>query len=118
MKDEDGKTIDSVITITRSEFEAAIKSFVEATASMVNAILTRNFRSPDLKFVLMVGGSTYIPLVRKRIEEILGIPVNTMIDPTNAIAVGAAYFAATREVKADNAEPAPAMPGVLRGRAS
>jgi molecular chaperone DnaK len=119
LKDEDGKTIDAVITITRSEFEAAIKSFVDATASMVNAILTRNsLRSSDLKFVLMVGGSTYIPYVRKRIEEILGIPVNTSIDPTNAIAVGAAYFAATREIKADNAEPAPALPGTLRVRAS
>jgi molecular chaperone DnaK len=119
LKDEDGKTIDSVITITRSEFEAAIKSFVEATASRVNTILTRNsLRSPDLKFVLMVGGSTYIPYVRKRIEEILGISVNTTIDPTNAIAVGAAYFAATREVKADNAEPALALPGVLQVRTS
>jgi molecular chaperone DnaK len=45
----------------------------------------------------MVGGSTYIPYVRKRIEELMGIPVNTSIDPTNAIAVGAAYFAGTKE---------------------
>lgn len=119
LKDEDGKTIDAVITITRSEFEAAIKSFVEATASMVNAILTRNsLRPSDLKFVLMVGGSTYIPYVRKRTEEILGIPVNTAIDPTNAIAVGAAFFAATREIKADSTVPIPALAGALRVRAS
>ena len=119
LKDEDGKTIDAVITITRSEFEAAIKSFVETTASMVNTILTRNsLLAADLKFVLMVGGSTYIPYVRKRIEERLGIPVNTAIDPTNAIAVGAAYFAATKEAKADDASPTPPMPGILRVRAS
>jgi molecular chaperone DnaK len=119
LKDEDGKIIDAVITITRSEFEAAIKSYVEATTSMVNAILTRNsLRSSDLKFVLMVGGSTYTPYVRKRIEEILGIPVNTAIDPTNAIAVGAAFFAATREVKADSASPIPALAGTLHVRAS
>ena len=118
LKDEDGKAIDAVIAITRSEFETAIKSFVDATASMVNTILTRNsLRASDVKFVLMVGGSTYTPYVRKRIEEILGIPVNTTIDPTNAIAVGAAYFAATKEAKADKASPTPPMPG-LRVRAS
>ena len=118
LKDEDGKAIDAVITITRSEFETAIKSFVDATASMVNTILTRNsLRASDVKFVLMVGGSTYTPYVRKRIEEILGIPVNTTIDPTNAIAVGAAYFAATKEAKADKASPTPPMSG-LRVRAS
>jgi len=118
LKDEDGKAIDAVITITRSEFETVIKSFVDATASMVNAILTRNsLRASDVKFVLMVGGSTYTPYVRKRIEEILGIPVNTTIDPTNAIAVGAAYFAATREAKADKASPTSPTPS-LRVRAS
>jgi len=120
LKDEDGKTIDAVMTITRSEFEAAIKSFIEGTAAMLNSILTRNsLRPTDLKMVLMVGGSTYIPYVRKRIEEMLGIPVNTGIDPTNAIAVGAAYFAATREVRADNAELSlPVLQGTLRVRAS
>lgn len=118
-KDEDGKTIDTVITITRSEFENTIKSLVEATASMVNKILTRNsLRAPDLKFVLMVGGSTYIPYVRKRIEEMLGISVNTAIDPTNAIVVGAAYFAATKEAKPDNAEPVTGKTGMLRVRSS
>jgi len=45
----------------------------------------------------MVGGSTYIPFVRKHVEEVMGIPVNTDIDPTNAIVVGAAFFAGTKE---------------------
>ena len=97
--DETGKSVNDLITITRSEFEDIIKDAVYSTAEMLKKILTRNsLRPQDLKFVLMVGGSTYIPFVRKRIEELLGIPVNTGIDPTNAIAVGAAYFAATKEV--------------------
>mgnify|MGYP003693917289 CR=1 FL=1 len=37
------------------------------------------------------------PYVRRRVQEVMGIPVNTNIDPTNAIAVGAAYFAGTKE---------------------
>lgn len=97
--DETGKSVNDLITITRSEFEDIIKDAVYSTAEMLKKILTRNsLRPQDLKFVLMVGGCTYIPFVRKRIEELLGISVNTGIDPTNAIAVGAAYFAATKEV--------------------
>jgi molecular chaperone DnaK len=98
VEDDDGNSIDSIITITRSDFEGIIKELVDGTIDMVKKILTRNSLQPsDLKFVLAVGGSTYIPYVRKRVQEVLGIDVNTSIDPTNAIAVGAAYFAGTKE---------------------
>jgi molecular chaperone DnaK len=99
LEDDDGKSIDAIINITRSEFEAVIKDIVENTIDWIKQILTRNsLQARDLQFVLMVGGSTYIPYVRKRVEEVMGIPVNTGIDPTNAIAVGAAYFAGTKEI--------------------
>jgi len=65
-------------------------------------LVRSSLRSQDLKFVLMVGGSTYIPFVRKRIEELLGISVKTEIDPTNAIVIGAAYFSATKEIYTDD----------------
>lgn len=100
VEDEDGNTVNCLMEITRSEFEALIKKAVDDTSDMLKHILTRNsLRSSDLEFVLMVGGSTYVPYVRQRIEESLGIKVNTAIDPTNAIAIGAAYFAATKEIK-------------------
>ena len=98
VEDDEGNTIDSIITITRSDFEAVVKDMVDGTIDMIKKILTRNSLQPsDLKFILMVGGSTYIPYVRKRVQEVMGIAVNTSIDPTNAIAVGAAYFAGTKE---------------------
>jgi molecular chaperone DnaK len=100
--DENGDTIDEALQITRSEFEALIKEKVDRTAEMLKKILTRNsLRPQDLRFVLMVGGSTYIPYVRMRIEELLGIRVNTGINPTNAVVVGAAYYAATKPVQLD-----------------
>lgn len=114
LEDEDSNTIDSLLTITRSEFEEVIKAHVDGTAEMMKKILTRNsLRPDDLKFVLMVGGGTYIPYVRRRVEELMGIPVNTSIDPTNAIAVGAAYFAGTKELK-NSGEPANAAVGSPR----
>lgn len=118
LEDEDGKSIDCILSFTRSEFEAVIKDAIDSTAEMLRKILTRNsLRPQDLKFVLMVGGSTYTPFVRKRIEELLGIPINTGIDPTNAIAVGAAYFAATKEIKlGEKSADKPMQPGALRVR--
>lgn len=95
--DEEGNDIDEYISISRSEFENIIKSSVDTTIEMVKKILVRNsLSSKDLQFVLMVGGSTFIPYVRKRVEEMLQIPVNCDIDPTTAVAIGAAYYAGTK----------------------
>lgn len=96
-EDEEENEVDLEITITRSEFNELIKSLVDDTIDMIKSILTRNsLSSKDIQFTLMVGGSTYIPYVRQRVEEILQIPVNCEIDPTTAVAVGAAYYAATK----------------------
>ena len=102
--DENGEEVDFEITITRSEFIDLIKEKVEETIEMIKKILTRNnLTAKDIQFNLMVGGSTYIPYVRQRVEEVLQIPVNCEIDPTTAIAVGAAYFAATKPKEFSNA---------------
>lgn len=97
IEDDEGKEIDTVLTLTRSEFEELIKEAIDETVSMVKKIITRNSLTPqDLQFVLMVGGSTFIPYVRQRVNEMIGIPINCEIDPTTAVAIGAAYFAGTK----------------------
>jgi molecular chaperone DnaK len=97
-EDEDGNEVDMEATITRSEFIELIRPSIDETIEMIKKILTRNsLKSVDLQFTLMVGGSTYIPYVRQRAEEVLQIPVNCEIDPTTAVAVGAAYYAATKQ---------------------
>jgi len=97
-EDEEGNDVDIEVIITRTEFNELIKSSIDETIEMIKKILTRNsLTSADLQFTLMVGGSTYIPYVRLRVEEILQLPVNCEIDPTTAIAVGAAYYAATKQ---------------------
>ena len=96
--DDNDEEIDISLEITRSEFENLIKDTVDKTIEMIKKILVRNsLKSSDIQFTLMVGGSTYSPYVRKRVEEILQIPINCDIDPTTAIAIGAAYYAGTKE---------------------
>jgi molecular chaperone DnaK len=119
VEDDEGKVLDPIVSITRSEYEGIIKEAIDNTAEMLKKILTRNsLRPQDLKFVLMVGGATYTPFVRKRIEELLGIPVNTGIDPTNAIAVGAAYFAGTKEINLSKPSEKPSAPSALKIKVS
>lgn len=102
ISDDNGNSIDALINITRSEFEEIVKPSIDGTVDMMRGIITRNsLRPEDLSFVLMVGGSTLSPFVRKRVEELIGISVNTGIDPTNAIAVGAAYFAGSKEMRTE-----------------
>ncbi|CAG5076689.1 Hsp70 family protein [Parvicella tangerina] len=98
MEDEEGNDVDMEITITKSEFNDLIKESIDGTIEMIKTILTRNsLKSNDIQFNLMVGGSTFIPYVRQRVEEVLQIPSNCEIDPTTAVAVGAAYYAATKQ---------------------
>lgn len=95
--DDNDEEIDISLEITRSEYENLIKDSVDKTIEMIKKILVRNsLKSSDIQFTLMVGGSTYSPYVRKRVEEILQIPINCDIDPTTAISIGAAYYAGTK----------------------
>lgn len=96
-EDEDNNSVDMEIVITRSEFNELIKPYIDGTIEMIKKIITRNSLKPaDVQYTLMVGGSTYIPFVRNRVEEVLQIPANCEIDPTTAVAIGAAYYAATK----------------------
>ncbi len=89
---------DIYFTITRDEFEKIIKNDIVKTIDMIKKILTTNsLRNDDIDFILMIGGSTYIPFVRKYIEDVLQIKVLNDIDPTTAVAVGAAYYAGNKK---------------------
>lgn len=111
--DDNGEEIDISIDITRSEFEGVIKEYIDKTLDMIKKILVRNSLKPsDIQFTLMVGGSTYTPYVRKRVEEILQIPINCDIDPTTAIAIGAAFYAGTKEKSFEQGDKKKATSGI------
>lgn len=94
---------DIYFTITRNEFEKIIKNYIIKTIDMVKKILTSNsLRNDDINFILMVGGSTYIPYIRKYIEDVLQIKVLNNIDPTTAVAIGASYYAGNKKKTVSN----------------
>lgn len=102
IEDEEGNELFDYLTITRSEFEDMIQPHVNRTIDMIQEMLVRSSLTPaDLQFVLMVGGSTYIPFIRQRVGEVLDVPVNCEVDPTTAVSVGAAHYASTKPVMLD-----------------
>jgi molecular chaperone HscA len=80
--------------LTRAQLEAAIAPLVERTIEIVAATLEDAGIAPgQLGGVVLVGGSTRVPLVRRRVAEYFGAPPLAGIDPDEVVAVGAALQA-------------------------
>ena len=80
--------------LTQSEFENMIDNYVYESISVLNSALDEaNLEYEDLDQIILVGGSTKIPYVRRMIEEETGIVPSTDINADEAVAIGAAYAA-------------------------
>jgi molecular chaperone DnaK len=97
------------VRLHRSEFEAMIHPHVEETVSALQrAIASAGVGADQLTAVLLVGGSSRIPLVAQMVSEQLGRPVAVDADPKNAIAKGAALSLTPAGISATGAyAPAP-----------
>lgn len=79
------------VSLTRSKFEELIRDLVEKTRipcekAMQDAGLTLN----DINEVILVGGSTRIPLVQETVKNIFNKEPNKSVNPDEAVAMGAA----------------------------
>ena len=91
----DGREV--LLSISREDLENTIQARVAETITMLKSILSRNeLGTKNIEEILLVGGSTYIPYVRQQLAEQTAIKVNSHIDPTTAVAIGAAYYAANK----------------------
>ena len=79
------------ITLTRAKFEELIGELVESTKGPVNqALKDAGITANDLNQVLLVGGSTRVPLVQETVKKITGKEPNKGINPDECVALGAA----------------------------
>jgi Fe-S protein assembly chaperone HscA len=80
--------------LTRSEFEALIGEIVERTMGPCrSALADAELTATDLDEVVLVGGATRVPLVRRRVEELFGQRPHTELNPDEVVALGAAIQA-------------------------
>ena len=85
-------------TITRDELEELMQSTIERAMNAVKRAMTDSGLEPsDIDKLLLVGGSTRIPLVRKTIEDYLGIKACEGVNPDECVALGAALQGAVIE---------------------
>jgi molecular chaperone DnaK len=83
------------VTITRGQFEEMIRAPIEATIdSLKRALRSAEVTADELSAVLLVGGSSRIPLVARMVSEELGRPTAVDTHPKYAVALGAAVLAA------------------------
>lgn len=79
-------------SISREEFCELVEPLLYKTvASMENACDESGLEYSDLDKILLVGGSTRMPIVRDFIEEETGIIPSSEVHPDEAVAIGAAY---------------------------
>ena len=78
------------VTLTRAKFEELIGDLVQSTTGPVNQALKDAGLTPsDLSQVLLVGGSTRVPLVQETVKKITGKEPNKGINPDECVAIGA-----------------------------
>lgn len=100
------------VRITRAEFEAMVRTRVDETIdALERAIHSAGLEPSEIARVLLVGGSSRIPLVAELVRQATRRPVALDAHPKHAIALGAA-MAGTTEASTAQVGVTPAAPAV------
>ena len=94
LEDEDGNPIDIEVTITRDKFESMIRPLIQRTLDLIDDLLDKTgYPIETIDNILLVGGSSCIPLVREMLSDKYGKDkVLSSEKPMLAIAEGAAIL--------------------------
>lgn len=83
-----------VLAITKEKFESLIRPLVDKTIRCCNnALADAQLKVSDIDTIVMVGGSTRVPLVKQSVSSFFGKPVNDSVNPDEVVALGAAVQA-------------------------
>jgi molecular chaperone DnaK len=80
-----------VTKITRAKFESLIADLVDKTIDTIGAVLKdAGLTKSDVKEIVMVGGSTRVPMVQQKVKDYFGKELNKSVNPDEVVAIGAA----------------------------
>ena len=102
-----GKT--TRVELTRETFEELTAELLEKCRSLCEVVLAEaKMTWNQIDTVLLVGGSTRMPMVQEMIFEISGKPINPMeVNPDEAVAIGAALQGTLRQISEESAADLP-----------
>jgi molecular chaperone DnaK len=90
----DSSGLNMQIELTREQFEALTIDLVQQTIEMVEEVVdAANLTMTDLDEVLLVGGSTRMPMITRAVDKATGRIPNVTLHPDEAVALGAAVQA-------------------------
>ncbi|MDB5223598.1 MAG: chaperone protein DnaK [Chitinophagaceae bacterium] len=82
------------VEISKEEFEELIRIYIDKTITACkNALKDAKLTADDINVIVMVGGSTRVPIVKKTISDFFGKEVNISMNPDEVVALGAALQA-------------------------
>jgi len=88
------KGADYTTTFTRAAFEGWIRPIIDRTMGPVKqALADAQLKPAEIEEVVLVGGTTRTPLVRRMVEEFFGRKPHTELNPDEVVALGAAVQA-------------------------
>jgi molecular chaperone DnaK len=96
-----GAAVSVDFKVTKTELESLIRPVISRTIGICRQVLDRNGVSPaELKRLVLVGGPTLTPCLPAIIESDLGVDARHFVDPSKAVAIGAAIYASTQRIPA------------------
>jgi molecular chaperone DnaK len=98
-----GTLVDLDVRLTRTEFERLAEPLVSRALDVTRKMMDEAKVAPkDIQIILLVGGMTRVPLIRKRVAELFGKPPVVGVNPDEVVALGAAVHAS--EIVAQDGE--------------
>ncbi|MDP2414818.1 Hsp70 family protein [Daejeonella sp.] len=104
-EDDKGVEIELDIKITEEILSPVISPIFQKAIDICKELLQRNsLVGKNIGALILVGGPTYSPILRRMLKEQITDKVDTSIDPMTAVAEGAALFASTINVSEELVE--------------
>jgi molecular chaperone DnaK len=98
-EDDDNNEIEIDLEITVTDLERVLSPIFQKAIDITKALLKRNnLRGADLNKLILVGGPTHSPVLRRMLHEQITENVDTSVDPMTVVAKGAALYASTIDV--------------------
>ena len=94
--DDNGVEPEIDILVTQKDLENALCPIFQKAIDITKELLKRNnLKGSDLGALILVGGPTFSPILRRMLKEQITDKVDTSVDPMTVVAKGAALFAST-----------------------
>ncbi len=99
INDDNDEEIEIDIEVVEKDIENVLSPIFQKAINIAKDLLKRNnLKGSDLGTLILVGGPTYSPILRRMLKEQITKNIDTSVDPMTVVAKGAALFASTISV--------------------